>query len=153
MLWGDGTKIFWGKEGVFVQVGETYRLASGVKVIFWARDYYKVVWVVWPSFNAKVVRPPTWFLTFSSLKYRVWRTWFWGYFKLELYRLHQAEKSSSNYRKVSNQVHQTWYFKLENVKPCADRYGERILDVWCSATLHTLHCESNHRVFSMRWWR
>ena len=32
----------------------------------------------------------------------------------QLYRLKQAEKSSSNWEK--NPVHQTWYFKLENCK-------------------------------------
>ena len=37
----------------------------------------------------------TWFLQFSSLKYPVWWTWFLVYFKLEFYRLQQAEKSSS----------------------------------------------------------
>ena len=38
----------------------------------------------------------TWFLQFSSLKYRVWWTWFLVYLKLEFYRLQLAEKSSSN---------------------------------------------------------
>ena len=38
----------------------------------------------------------TWFLQFSSLKYPVWWTWFSVYFKLEFYRLQQAEKSSSD---------------------------------------------------------
>ena len=54
------------------------------------------------------------FLQFPSLKYRVWWTWFLVYFKLEFYRLWQAEKSSSNYGK--NPVDQTRYFKLEICK-------------------------------------
>ena len=36
----------------------------------------------------------TWFLQFSSLKYQVWWTGFLVYFKLEFYRLQQAEKFS-----------------------------------------------------------
>ena len=54
------------------------------------------------------------FLQFSSLKYQVWWIGFLVYFKLEFYRLKQAEKSSSNWQK--NPVHQTWYFTLENCK-------------------------------------
>ena len=56
----------------------------------------------------------TWFLQFSSLKYPVWWTWILVYFKLEFYKLHLAEKSSSNLER--NSVHQTRYFNLENCK-------------------------------------
>ena len=56
----------------------------------------------------------TWFLQFSSLKYWVWWIEFLVYFKLEFYRLQQAEKSSSNWEK--NPVYQTGYLKLENCK-------------------------------------
>ena len=72
----------------------------------------------------------TWFLQFSNLKYPVWWTWFLVYFKLEFYRLQQAEKSSSNYEK--NPVNQTRYFKLENCKNQVqiDRVSERSEQFW-----------------------
>ena len=74
------------------------------------------------KWEARQAPPPvcTWLLQSSSLKYRVWWTWFLVFFKYEFYRLQQTEKSSSNFGK--NPVHQTWNFQLENWNSSADRY-------------------------------
>ena len=56
----------------------------------------------------------TWCLKFSSSKYWVWNSENIVYFKLEILRLQQAEKSSS-----SNSIFQT----RECQKSSADRYG------------------------------
>ena len=65
--------------------------------------------------------PPSncyWFLQFFSLKYKVWWTGFLVCFKLEFYRLQQAEKSSSNWKK-------TWFIKLNisNWRIAKIKYG------------------------------
>ena len=47
---------------------------------------------------------PVWNIEFDELFFSLFQTWI----------LQQAEKSSSNWEKIS--VHQTWYFKQENCK-------------------------------------
>ena len=54
----------------------------------------------------------TWFLTFSSLKFRVWWTGFFSKFELHFYCC------KIQFKQGENQIHQTWYFKLEKKIKC-----------------------------------
>ena len=110
-----------------------------------------------------------WFLQFSSLKYPVWWTGFLVYFKLEFYRLQQAEKFSSNREK--NPVHQTGYFKLKGSKnqvkkdkgiaqdcctnidssPC-DLYIKTLM-IWTSAKKHVQYIRAHQYGLALNFWR
>jgi hypothetical protein len=77
----------------------------------------------------------TQFLQFSCLKYRVWWNGFLVYVKVEFYRLHQAEKSSSNLEK--NPVH---HFDISNWRIAKNQVQ---IDMcltfsWCTKYLLTL---------------
>ena len=54
----------------------------------------------------------TWFLTFYSLKFRVWWTGFFYKFELHFYCC------KIQFKQGENQIHQTWYFKLEKKIKC-----------------------------------